>query len=160
MDGLFTMDHPIYHTLWMEYYGWYGCDYLPFACSTQTVAHNGIRLLDTLTCGQWLICQCVDRGRPSLSNGPSSTVYIERNIIGNCELILHGFYRLHGLPRAMVTNCDSNFFSSLWPTLSRRLGTRLNMSFSRYPETDGLIEHVNIAFQQLSCCFCLYDGSN
>jgi hypothetical protein len=34
------------------------------------------------------------------------------------------------------------------------------VSSSRYPETDGLTERVNITFQELLICFCCYDGSN
>jgi hypothetical protein len=38
---------------------------------------------------------------------------------------------------------DPKFVSGLRQTLWRRLGTRLNMSSSRHPETDGLTERVN-----------------
>jgi hypothetical protein len=43
--------------------------------------------------------------------------------------------------------------------LWRRIGTRLNMSSCRHPETDGLTECVKNTFQQLMRCFCCYDGS-
>jgi hypothetical protein len=61
-------------------------------------------------------------------------------------LFLHGVYRLHGLSRVLVSDRDPKFASGLWQTLWRRLGTRLNMSSSRHPETDGLTERVNNTF--------------
>jgi hypothetical protein len=62
-------------------------------------------------------------------------------------LFLHGVYRLHGLLRVLVSDRDPKFVSGLWHTLWRRHGTRLNMSSSRHPETDGLTERVNNTFQ-------------
>jgi transposase InsO family protein len=75
-------------------------------------------------------------------------------------LFLHGVYRLHGLPRVHVSDRDPKFVSAFWQTLWRRLGTRLNMSSSRHPETYGLTERVNNTFQQLLRCSCCYDGSD
>jgi hypothetical protein len=74
---------------------------------------------------------------------------------------LHGVCRLHGLPRVLVGDRDPKFVIGFWQTLSRRLGTRLNMSSRRHPETDGLTELVTNTFQQLLIrCFCCYDGSD
>jgi hypothetical protein len=73
---------------------------------------------------------------------------------------LQGVYRLHGLPRVLISDRDPKFVSAFWQTLWRRLGTRLNMSSIRHPEIDGLTERVNITFHQLLRCFCCYDGSN
>jgi transposase InsO family protein len=75
-------------------------------------------------------------------------------------LFLQGVYRLHGLPRVLISDRDSKFVSAFWQTLWRRLGTRLNISSSRHPETGGLTERVNNTFQQLLRCFCGYDGSD
>jgi hypothetical protein len=61
------------------------------------------------------------------------------------SLILQGVYILHGLFRVLVGNRDPKFVSGLWHTLWRRLGTRLNMSSSRHPETNGPTERVKIA---------------
>jgi hypothetical protein len=58
----------------------------------------------------------------------------------NATLFLQGVYRLHGLPRVLVNDRDTNKFpvdsgrQALW----RRLGTRLKISSCRHPETDGL----------------------
>jgi hypothetical protein len=73
-------------------------------------------------------------------------------------LFLHGVFRLHGLPRVLISDLDPKLASGFWQTLWRRLGTRLNMSSSRHPRTNGLTERVNNTFQQLLRCFCCYDG--
>jgi transposase InsO family protein len=61
-------------------------------------------------------------------------------------LFLQGIYRLHGLPRVLVSDRDPKFASGFWHTLWRRLGTRMNMSSGRHPETNGLTERVNNTF--------------
>jgi transposase InsO family protein len=75
-------------------------------------------------------------------------------------LFLQGVYRSHGLARVLISDRDPKFVSAFWRTLWRRLGTRLNMSSSRHPKTDGLTERVNNTFQPLLRCFCCYDGSD
>jgi putative transposase len=75
-------------------------------------------------------------------------------------MFLHGVYRLHGLPRVLISNRDPEFVSDFWQTLWRHLGARLNMSSCRHPETYGLTDRVNSTFQQLNRCFYCYDGSN
>jgi hypothetical protein len=77
----------------------------------------------------------------------------------NSTLLLRGVYRLHGLPRVLISDRDPKFVSSLWQTLWRRLGTRLNMSSSRHPKRDGLTDREKCTFQQLLRCLC-YDGSD
>jgi hypothetical protein len=62
-------------------------------------------------------------------------------------LLLHGVYRLHGLPRVLVSERDPKFGSGFWQTLWRRLITCMNVSSNRHPETDGLTERVNTTFQ-------------
>jgi putative transposase len=60
----------------------------------------------------------------------------------------------------LISDRDPKFVSAFWQTLWRRLDTRLNMSSSRHPGTNGLTERVNNTFQQLLRCFCCYDGSD
>jgi hypothetical protein len=75
-------------------------------------------------------------------------------------LFLQGVYRLHGLPRVLISDRDPKFVSGFWETLWRRLGTRLNISSCRHHKTDGLTERVNNTFQQLLRCLCCYDGTD
>jgi transposase InsO family protein len=75
-------------------------------------------------------------------------------------LFLHGVYRLHGLPRVLVSDRDPKFVNDFWQSLWRRLGPRMDMSSSQHPETYGLTERVNNTFQQLLRCLCCRDGSD
>jgi hypothetical protein len=56
----------------------------------------------------------------------------------------------------IATRSTSVAYETLW----RRLGTRLNMSFSRHLETNGLTERDNNAIHQHLRCFCFHDGTN
>jgi hypothetical protein len=53
-------------------------------------------------------------------------------------LFLQRVYRLHGLPRMLISDRDPKFVIGLWQTLWRRLGTPMNISSSRHLETNGL----------------------
>ena len=52
-------------------------------------------------------------------------------------------FRLHGLPLALVSDRDPRFTSRFWRTVFNLLGSKLSMSTSDHPETDGQTERVN-----------------
>jgi hypothetical protein len=83
------------------------------------------------------------------------SVTIEENAI----LFLHGVDRLHRRLRVLVTHRDPKFVSGFRQSLWRRLGTRLNMSSTRHPETDGLTERFKNTLKHLLRWFCWYDLS-
>mmetsp|Transcript_32607 Transcript_32607/g.82239 ORF Transcript_32607/g.82239 Transcript_32607/m.82239 type:complete len:736 (-) Transcript_32607:576-2783(-) len=84
------------------------------------------------------------------------------NVTGGqaAELFLKEVFRLHGIPRIIVSDRDPRFLSAFWQTLWRRLGTKLNMSSGQHPETDGLTERINAIVTELARAFCCFDGSN
>jgi len=49
------------------------------------------------------------------------------------KLFLKDVVKLHGLPRTIVSDKDTNFLSHLWRTLRSRLGTKLNFSTTYHP---------------------------
>lgn len=59
------------------------------------------------------------------------------------ELFISTVYRLHGLPRLIVSDRDSRFLSRFWTAVHSLLQTKLRMSTAYHPETDGATERSN-----------------
>ena len=62
---------------------------------------------------------------------------------GCARVFIDTIFRLHGLPRELVSDRDPRFTAESWQSVFRSLGTRLKMSTSDHPETDGQTERVN-----------------
>ena len=77
---------------------------------------------------------------------PSRTNYTARNV---AELVFAEVYKLHGLPKAIVSDRDSYFMSIFWSHLHELIGTQLKMSSSYHPETDGITEQANRTITQM-----------
>ena len=59
------------------------------------------------------------------------------------ELMFETVYKLHGLPKNIISNRNVLFTSTFWQHLNRLVGTKLKMSSAYYPQTNGLTEHAN-----------------
>ena len=71
---------------------------------------------------------------------PCHTTYDDVQI---ADLYFKEVVCLHGIPRTMVSDCDTKFLSHFWLTLWRKMGTRLNFSSSSHPQTDRQTEVTN-----------------
>ena len=56
---------------------------------------------------------------------------------------------LHGLPDSIVSDRDSKFTSMVWRETHHILGTKLLMSTSFHPQTDGASKLVNSSIGQI-----------
>jgi transposase InsO family protein len=77
---------------------------------------------------------------------PSRTNYTAREI---AELVFAEIYKLHGLPKAIVSDRDVLFTSTFWTHLNKLIGVKLKMSSAYHPETDGSTERANRTIGQM-----------
>lgn len=59
------------------------------------------------------------------------------------QLFLDNVYRLHGLPKSIISDKDKIFTSLFWQSLFKAAGSALRLSSSYHPHTDGQTERVN-----------------
>ena len=59
------------------------------------------------------------------------------------QLFFRNIIKLHGIPSDIVSDRDPKFTSHFWTELNKLLGTKLSLSSSFHPQTDGQTERVN-----------------
>ena len=64
------------------------------------------------------------------------------------ELFVEIVVKHHGFPKSIVSNRDPVFVSTFWRRLFELSGTKLSMSSSYHPQTDGGLEQYLRAFVQ------------
>lgn len=68
--------------------------------------------------------------------------------------------RLHGIPVSIVSDRDTRFTSHFWKAFQKALGTRLNMSTTYHPQTDGQSERtIQTLEDMLRACVLDWGGS-
>jgi hypothetical protein len=66
--------------------------------------------------------------------------------------------RLHGVPLSIVSDGDPIFTSRFWSAFQKALGTRLRMSTSHHPQTDGQSERTIQTLEDMLRACVLEDG--
>jgi len=68
------------------------------------------------------------------------------------QLYFHNIYKLHGLPEAIISDRDRVFTSHVWQELFKLSDTKLLMSSSYHPQTDGQTERLNQCLEAFLRC--------
>ena len=76
----------------------------------------------------------VDRSTKAAHFIPVKTTHKEANI---ANIYMKEVARLHGIPKAIVSDRDSKFTSKFWKGLLEGFGTSLNMSTPYHHQIDG-----------------------
>lgn len=70
------------------------------------------------------------------------------------NIFLDNIFKLHGLPRVIVTDRDPIFTSQVWQNLFKSLKVQLHLSTAYLPQTDGQAERVNQCLEDYLRCMC------
>ena len=68
---------------------------------------------------------------------------------GLAKLFFTNIFRLHGMPRVIVSDRDPRFTGHFWRHLFGLVGTKLSMSTAFHPETDGLTERAHRTLEDM-----------
>ena len=77
---------------------------------------------------------------------PSRTNYSASQL---AELMFEHIYKLHGLPKNIISDRDVLFTSTFWKQLHRLIGTKLRLSSAYHPQSDGSTERANRTITQM-----------
>ena len=65
------------------------------------------------------------------------------------KIFMKEIFKLHGLPKAIVSDTDVKFTSNFWKGLFVDLGTNLNFKTTYHPHTDGKTKRVNQVLEDM-----------
>jgi hypothetical protein len=65
------------------------------------------------------------------------------------NLLISNVFRYFGIPKSIVSDRDPKFTSSFWNELFSAFGTKLAMSSSHHPQTDGQSERTNRTMEEI-----------
>ncbi|GAU10392.1 hypothetical protein TSUD_417700, partial [Trifolium subterraneum] len=76
------------------------------------------------------------------------------------EIFLEEIVKLHGVPLSIVSDRDPTFTSHFWRAFQKAMGTRLRMSTSNHPQTNGQSERTIQTLEDMLRACVLEDGGN
>ena len=65
------------------------------------------------------------------------------------SLFMQHVFKIHGLPKSIVSDRDPKFTGNFWTSLFKSLGTNLLFSLAYHPQTDGQTERVNQILEEM-----------
>ena len=82
---------------------------------------------------------------------PVKTTYTIADI---ARIFIKEVFRIHGLPKRIVSDRDAKFTSKFWTSLFQAVGTQLNFKMAYHPQTDGQTERVNQVIEDIIRAYC------
>lgn len=73
------------------------------------------------------------------------------------RLFFNQVFRLHGMPRSIVSDRDSRFTGKFWSELMTLLGTKLRLSTAFHLQTDGQTERANRTLEEMLRSYVSYN---
>ena len=77
------------------------------------------------------------------------------NTDGIAKIFMKDIFKLHGFPKAIVSNMDAKFSSNFQKGLFVDLGTKLNFITTYHPQTNGQTERVNQVLEDMLCMYVM-----
>ena len=125
--------------------------------SWEQISMDFITQLPLTNDGYDAIFVCVDRFSKMAHFVPTHTTVTVQD---TAKLYLDNIFRIHGLPKVIVSDRDSKFTSHFWTSLHKLLQTKLAMSSAYHPQTDGQTERTNRTLEQMLRTFINYKQDN
>lgn len=79
---------------------------------------------------------------------------------GVTQIFLNEIFKLHGLPKVIVSNQEPIFLSSFWKSLFELQGSTMNYSSAYHLETDGQTEALNKTLEGYLRCHAMAKPKN
>ena len=77
-----------------------------------------------------------------------------------CRLYVREVVRLHGVPVSIMSDRNPRFTVHFWKSFQKAMGTRLTMSTTFHPQTDGYLErNIQVLEDMLRACVLDHKGS-
>jgi hypothetical protein len=77
--------------------------------------------------------------------------------VATTRTFLDNIFKLHGMPRSITLDQDGCFVSTFWKKLCGLLGTKLRMSTTKHPQTDGQSERTIQTLEEYLRSFISYN---
>ena len=69
--------------------------------------------------------------------------------INIADIFMKEIFRLHGIPKVVISDRDVKFTGNFWKSLFKGLDTQLNFSTAYHPQTDGQTERTNQVLEDM-----------
>lgn len=121
------------------------------------VTMDFVSALPTTTTGYDTIMVIVDRLSKRSHFIPTTK---ELTAEGAAMLYLNNVFKLHGVPRRIVSDKDVRFTAKFWRTIHAKLGTSILFSTTNHPQSDGQSERTIQTLVQYLRKYCQRDVLN